>query len=155
MDPNLVPALVAALAGTPFAPLVVYAPLAVALAAILSAALPHPAPGSPWAPLRAVLDLLAVNVGNAKNAAPPPSAPPAAGAAALALLACLGLSACGDPASAVACTGAEVIAIAGAASGNASDVDKGVHAATAAANVGASDACQKAIAGGVKLPAKP
>jgi hypothetical protein len=77
MESNSVVALVAALSDTPLAPIVVYIPLAMAAAALLAAVLPHPAPGSAWAPARAALDAVAMNFGNAKNmaAAPPPAAP--------------------------------------------------------------------------------
>ena len=68
MESNGVIALVAALSNTPLAPLVVYIPLALAVAAVLAAVLPHPEPSSPWAPARAALDALAMNFGNAKNA---------------------------------------------------------------------------------------
>ena len=76
MESNGVVALVAALSDTPLAPLVVYIPLAMAVAALLAAVLPHPAPDSPWAPARAALDVVAMNFGNAKNATPPKPADP-------------------------------------------------------------------------------
>ena len=67
MDPNPFAALIAALSGTALAPLAVYVPLLVAVAAMLAAVLPQPAPDSPWVPLRKLLDLAAMNVGAAKN----------------------------------------------------------------------------------------
>jgi hypothetical protein len=77
MESNSVVALVAALSNTPLAPIVVYIPLAMAVAAVLAAVLPRPAAGSGWAPARAALDAVAMNFGNAKNVAapPPPSLP--------------------------------------------------------------------------------
>ena len=68
MEPSLFSVLVAALANTGLAPLAVYAPITVAVAAILAAILPQPAPDSPWLPARKLLDLVALNVGSAKNA---------------------------------------------------------------------------------------
>ncbi len=52
------------------------AAVVIPFAAILTAVLPHPAPGSAWAPLRGLLDVLALNVGHATNARPGPAAPP-------------------------------------------------------------------------------
>ena len=75
MEPNPISALVAALAGTSLAPLAVYAPLIVTCAAILAAILPQPVAGSPWKPARRLLDLLAMNIGAAKNISAP-GAPP-------------------------------------------------------------------------------
>jgi hypothetical protein len=68
MEPNLISALVAALANTSLAPLAVYAPLVVTVAAVLAAILPQPTSDSPWQPARRLIDLLAMNVGAAKNA---------------------------------------------------------------------------------------
>ena len=68
MENSPITALVAALAGTPLAPLSVYVPLVIAIAAVLAAILPRPPAGSPWCPARQLLDLLAFNVGAAKNA---------------------------------------------------------------------------------------
>lgn len=65
------------------------------------------------------------------------------------------LSACADPASAVPCTAAEIVAVAGAAAGPGTDAEKAVAAGTAAAHVGASDACQRALAAGIKRPTAP
>lgn len=48
-----------------FLPLVV-----VGVSAIAAALAPHPEPGTAWAKLRAVLDLLAANVGSARNRGP-------------------------------------------------------------------------------------
>ena len=48
-----------------------YVPLALAiigLASVLAAVLPQPSPGTPYARVRAVLDYVAANVGNARNA---------------------------------------------------------------------------------------
>lgn len=42
-------------------------PTIVTAAAAAAAAFPQPAPGSPWATLRAIIDVLALNVGNAEN----------------------------------------------------------------------------------------
>ncbi len=67
MESNPILALVTALADTRLAPFAVYAPLIVSLAALLAAILPQPAEGSPWKPARRLLDLLAMNVGSAKN----------------------------------------------------------------------------------------
>ncbi len=67
MEPNPIPALVAALSGTGLAPFVVYVPLVVAVSAVLAAILPQPATGSPWYPARRLLDMLAMNVGSARN----------------------------------------------------------------------------------------
>lgn len=39
----------------------------VGAASILAAVLPHPAPGSRWAPLRTALDTVAANLGHASN----------------------------------------------------------------------------------------
>jgi hypothetical protein len=72
METNAIPALAAALAGTPLAPLALYLPLAIAIAAVLAAILPIPAPDSPWQPLRKLLDLLAMNIGAARNKEPTP-----------------------------------------------------------------------------------
>ncbi len=93
MEPNPIPMLVAALAGTRLAPLAIYAPLVVAVAAVLAAVLPQPVDTSPWKPARRLLDLLAMNVGAAKNATGPASAPPMPGGLLAALL-LLGLGAC-------------------------------------------------------------
>ncbi len=71
MESSPIAALVAALSGTPLAPVAVYVPLAIAVAAILAAILPTPAPGSPWLPARKLLDLMAFNVGSARNATTP------------------------------------------------------------------------------------
>jgi hypothetical protein len=69
MDTNAVAALFAALGGVPIAgPVLPYIPVAVALAAILAAILPQPAADSPWVPARKLLDLVAMNIGSAKNA---------------------------------------------------------------------------------------
>jgi hypothetical protein len=65
---NPIAALITALAGTPLAPVAVYAPLVIAVSAVLAAILPQPVAGSPWAPARKLLDLLALNVGSARNA---------------------------------------------------------------------------------------
>jgi hypothetical protein len=71
MESSPIAALVAALSGTPLAPLAVYAPLVIAVAAVLAAILPTPGTGSPWLPVRKLLDLLAFNVGSARNASTP------------------------------------------------------------------------------------
>lgn len=49
-------------------PWAIYVVLAAALLPWLAAIVPQAAPGSPWAPARKVLDVLAGNVGNAANA---------------------------------------------------------------------------------------
>jgi len=67
MDQNPVALLVTALQGTSLAPVAVYLPIIVAIAAILAAILPQPVEGSPWLPARKLLDMLAFNMGNAKN----------------------------------------------------------------------------------------
>jgi hypothetical protein len=74
MQSTPISALVTALTGTALAPVAVYAPLVIAVAAILAAILPTPAPGSPWLPARKLLDLLAFNVGAAHNVSPSSSA---------------------------------------------------------------------------------
>ncbi len=82
MESNSVNALMAALSETPLAPLVVYLPLVMGVAALLATVLPRPQPGSPWAPARAALDLVAMNFGQATNAKlpkPPPETPPKTG----------------------------------------------------------------------------
>jgi hypothetical protein len=73
MESSPIAALVAALTGTPLAPLAVYVPLIIAVSAVLAAILPVPPPGSPWLPLRRLLDLLAFNVGTARNLPGPTS----------------------------------------------------------------------------------
>jgi hypothetical protein len=66
---NPISALLAALGGVPgVGPFLVYAPVLIALAAVLAAVLPVPAPDSPWAPARRLLDLVAMNFGAARNA---------------------------------------------------------------------------------------
>ncbi len=83
METNSVAALMAALAGTPLAPMMVYLPLIVAVAGVFATFLPQAAPGSLWAAPRAALDLVAMNFGNARNATiskPPVSTPPQPGA---------------------------------------------------------------------------
>ncbi len=70
MESSPIAALVTALAGTPLAPLAVYLPLVIAVSAVLAAILPTPASGSPWLPARKLLDLLAFNVGSARNVVP-------------------------------------------------------------------------------------
>ena len=67
MDPTIISAFVDSLQGTGLAPLVAYVPIVVASSAILAAILPTPAADSKWMPLRKLLDLLALNVGAAKN----------------------------------------------------------------------------------------
>ena len=91
MEPNPLPALVAAMAGTGLAPIVVYVPLVVAISAVLAAIFPQPASNSPWFPLRRLLDLLAMNVGSARNL---PSAPASTSSSTLpAVLLAFGLAA--------------------------------------------------------------
>jgi hypothetical protein len=75
MDPNAFAALISALAGTPLAPIAMYAPILIAVCAVLAAVLPVPAAGSPWVPARKLLDLVAFNIGSARNV---PKADPAA-----------------------------------------------------------------------------
>jgi hypothetical protein len=55
---------------TIFSEITTYAPVVIAAAAGAAAALPKGAPGSKWAKARAVIDFLALNFGNAKNAEP-------------------------------------------------------------------------------------
>lgn len=74
METNPLTAFVAALANTSLAPLAAYLPLVVSVAALLAAILPNPAPGSSWFPLRKLLDLLALNIGTAKNTTNGPAA---------------------------------------------------------------------------------
>ena len=58
---------------------ITYAPVAIAVAAAGAAALPKGTPGTPWFVARQVLDVIALNFGNAKNApVTPPPTPPAA-----------------------------------------------------------------------------
>jgi len=46
------------------------APYAIAAASAAAAVLPPGKPGSKWAAVRAAIDWLAINIGNAKNAKP-------------------------------------------------------------------------------------
>ena len=80
MDPIILFSQVLSMAGISAAHALALASLVVPIAAVLAAFLPVPPPESPWAPLRALLDKLAFNVGHAANAAPqaPSSAEPAA-----------------------------------------------------------------------------
>ena len=65
------PSLIALMATIPYVgPVLPYPPLACGLAAILDAVVPPPVKGSSWAPLREVLHVMALNVGNARNAVP-------------------------------------------------------------------------------------
>ena len=75
MEANPIPALIAALSAVGFDHLALYAPLVVAASAVLAAILPQAQPTSPWAPVRKLLDLLALNVGAARNAPPTSSSP--------------------------------------------------------------------------------
>ena len=61
--------LLQALEGTPLAWLLAYAPLVVAFCSLLDAAFPQPRRKSRWWPLRQMISRLAINVGNARNAA--------------------------------------------------------------------------------------
>ena len=74
MQANAIPALLSAVAGTPLAPFAVYLPFVIAISAVLAAILPVPAADSRWMPARKLLDLLAMNVGSAKNVTKEPSA---------------------------------------------------------------------------------
>ena len=75
MEANPIPALIAALSAVGLDRLALYAPLIVACAAVLAAILPQAQTSSPWAPMRKLLDLLAMNVGAARNAPPSSSSP--------------------------------------------------------------------------------
>ena len=58
---------------------VTYAPIAISVAAAGAVALPKGTPGTPWFIARQVLDVIALNFGNAKNASvTPPATTPAA-----------------------------------------------------------------------------
>lgn len=71
METNAIASLIAAVANIPgLGAVAVYAPATIALAAVLAAVLPTPATGSPWLPARKLLDLVAMNFGNATNNAP-------------------------------------------------------------------------------------
>jgi len=48
-----------------------YAPYVIAAASAATAVLPQGSPGSAWATVRSMIDLLAMNFGNAKNAPKP------------------------------------------------------------------------------------
>ena len=54
-------------AATLAADVVQYGPMVVTAAAAAAAVLPQGAPGSAWATVRAMIDVLAMNFGNAKN----------------------------------------------------------------------------------------
>ena len=47
--------------------IVTYGPYVIAAASAAAAALPQGAPGSTWATIRGVIDMFAINFGNAKN----------------------------------------------------------------------------------------
>jgi len=76
MEENPIPALIAALSAVGLGQIALYAPLVVAFAAVLAAILPQPQPDSSWAPVRKLLDLLAMNFGAARNASQTSSTPP-------------------------------------------------------------------------------
>ena len=95
MEINPIPALVSALADAGLGQIAMYSPVVIAASAVLAAVLPHPAADSLWAPARRLLDLLAMNVGSAKNA----SGGSGSGSAAVGMIAALcvgglGLAAC-------------------------------------------------------------
>jgi hypothetical protein len=63
------PNLIALMATIPYVgPVLPYIPLACGLASIVDAVTPPPNEGSAWVPLRGFVHLLALNVGNARNA---------------------------------------------------------------------------------------
>ena len=68
MESNQIQSLIAALVGVNLASVASYVPLAIAVSAILAAILPQPNVNSPWVPVRKLIDLLAMNIGSAKNA---------------------------------------------------------------------------------------
>jgi hypothetical protein len=98
METNPIPALMSALAAAGLGKIVMYAPVVVAVAAVLAATLPQPAANSPWRSARRLLDLLAMNVGAAKNASSGAGgASPPISVIAMFCLGALGLSACSAP----------------------------------------------------------
>lgn len=95
MEANPIPALVSALAAAGLGQIAIYAPLVIAAAAVLAAVLPQPVAGSSWAPARRLLDLLAMNIGSAKNASGSTGGgSTAAGVIAAFCVGCLSLTAC-------------------------------------------------------------
>lgn len=67
MEQNPIILIVQAISGTYLAPVSAYVPIVIAVAAVLAAILPRPVEGSPWGPARKLLDLMAMNIGNARN----------------------------------------------------------------------------------------
>jgi hypothetical protein len=95
MEYNPISVLISALTSAGFGQFAIYAPVVIAAAAVLAAVLPQPETGSSWVPARRLLDLLAMNIGAAKNSAGGSGGgTPGVGMVAAFCIGCIGLAAC-------------------------------------------------------------